>query len=384
MYKSSDHFTIFSRNSGKKKVYYYYCYDRDGHRIKRTTGQHTKAAALDVIMDRIKKGALIADDTAPAVYRAVRKKGGITFAEFSSVLFVPGVCPLCRDKALRGKPYTKRVILENRRRIELHMLPFFGDMRLSEITVAELKRWMLWLHEEKGLANATINRTRSVMSLALSAAEDEGLIPSNPMRRVKALYVSSEGSKRPFTEAQVKAIFSVEWGSSIVRLACLLAAYTGMRVGEVRGLTTKKVKDGYVIVSESWSDKEKLKDTKSGRTRICPIPKEVEDELRRFSEGPDDLIFTLSGRAPISDSCINKHLYRAMAAAGITDTEGLSFHSFRYFFNSRLVVSGVAGEVIRSVIGHESEKMTERYLKLSDGDLGIVRSVQNTITAALS
>ncbi len=61
----------------------------------------------------------------------------------------------------------------------------------------------------------------------------------------------------------------------------------------------------------------------------------------------------------------------------------LLFHSFRHFFNSQLVAAGVQGEFVRAVIGHESEKMTERYLHLSPDQMNVVRNVQEGLRALL-
>ena len=61
--------------------------------------------------------------------------------------------------------------------------------------------------------------------------------------------------------------------------------------------------------------------------------------------------------------------------------DNLLFHSFRHYFNTRLVADGVESEKIRSVIGHESKEMTERYLHLSVKDLENIRKVQQKVFA---
>lgn len=58
---------------------------------------------------------------------------------------------------------------------------------------------------------------------------------------------------------------------------------------------------------------------------------------------------------------------------------GLSFHSFRHFFNTQLVANNVEQNKILAVIGHTSVKMTQHYLHLEASDLKQVRKVQNAI-----
>ncbi|MBR2282338.1 MAG: tyrosine-type recombinase/integrase [Spirochaetales bacterium] len=59
--------------------------------------------------------------------------------------------------------------------------------------------------------------------------------------------------------------------------------------------------------------------------------------------------------------------------------EGLSFHSFRHFFNTRLVANGVNGELVRATVGHESSDMTKHYLHLVPSDLNRVMDVARQI-----
>lgn len=51
----------FLRKTGKKPTYYYYVYDEDRKRVRRSTGMHSRAAAMQVIQERIATGTLISD-----------------------------------------------------------------------------------------------------------------------------------------------------------------------------------------------------------------------------------------------------------------------------------------------------------------------------------
>ena len=72
---------------------------------------------------------------------------------------------------------------------------------------------------------------------------------------------------------------------------------------------------------------------------------------------------------------LKKILQRKLQEAGLGD-KGLTFHSFRHYFNTKLVASGVRAEKIRAVIGHESEAMTEHYLHLTAEDMKEITSIQ--------
>ena len=82
-----------------------------------------------------------------------------------------------------------------------------------------------------------------------------------------------------------------------------------------------------------------------------------------------------TGEKPIDFQFISLRLHKVLEANGIDwREEGLSFHSFRHFFNTRLVANGVNGELVRATVGHESSDMTKHYLHLVPSDLNRVIS----------
>ena len=73
-----------------------------------------------------------------------------------------------------------------------------------------------------------------------------------------------------------------------------------------------------------------------------------------------------------------------MVKAGIDyEARELSFHSFRHFFNTQVVASGLSGEIVRNIIGHESEEMTDHYLHLNADDLAAVKDIQLKLTGMI-
>lgn len=86
------------------------------------------------------------------------------------------------------------------------------------------------------------------------------------------------------------------------------------------------------------------------------------------------------GDKPIDFQFINMRLHKVLEANGIDwRAEGLSFHSFRHFFNTRLVANGLNGELVRTTVGHENQDMTKHYLRLVPSDLNTVMDVAKRI-----
>src|SRR5215218_2679622 len=65
-----------------------------------------------------------------------------------------------------------------------HLEPFFGRLRLRDLTAAHVRAFKARKIEE-GLNPNTVGVMQGVLSVALNQAVDDGLIPANPASRVK-------------------------------------------------------------------------------------------------------------------------------------------------------------------------------------------------------
>ena len=368
MYKSPDYFTI---TKGRNGVYYYYAYEPSGRRIKRSTGRRNKKDAMAEITRRIRANILLEDPGMNQRYR-------MTFAEFAEPFWIWESCPIIRDKIARGGHYSADLCLSNRKSMEKHVLPFFGDKRLSEITRKDVDEWILGLPAAHSISANTANKMLSILKQMLRIAVHDGLIASSPAETISPL-IEKEKRRGAFTAEDVTRMFSQIWSSDKAYTAAFLSAFTGMRLGEIRALRPSRIHDGYIVVDSSWSDTSGIKTTKSGKARVVPITKRIHTMLRKAADGraDDELIFSSDGRVPYDDRYFSGPMKEIMKRLGI-DSEGrnLSFHSFRHFFNTQIVAAGISGEIVRNIVGHESVEMTDRYLHLSGDELSSVRQVQ--------
>jgi Phage integrase, N-terminal SAM-like domain len=72
----------------------------------------------------------------------------------------------------------------NESHLRLHLRPYFGGRRLGAISVQVVRRWQ---HELEATASYDLTMAcRSVLFRIMQAAEDDYLIPFNPVRKVKA------------------------------------------------------------------------------------------------------------------------------------------------------------------------------------------------------
>jgi len=362
--QKENHFVLFKNSNG---IWYYYVY-RWGKRPKRSTGEKRKSAALAVVLDRIAAGDILNEkDIRPSLFR-----------DFAQPFWNFDTCPIITDKVIRGGHYSKQFAETNYNNTRKYLIPAFGTKVLPEITPAIINAWLLNMPAKYAITPQTANKQLSILRQMLDVAVAQNLIPTNPCANVKPL-VAKNKARGCYTPEQIGILFSEPWNDIYIELACRLASLTGMRIGEVRGLCREQIATDHINLDRSWADKEGLKTPKSGKTRIVPIPPQMRDRLLGVpNNGP--FIFSYDGDRPINKSTILDKLKQQMDKVGIDfKEENLGFHSFRHFFNTRLIAAGVEGEKIRAVIGHESEKMTEHYAHLSADDMRQIRMVQALI-----
>ena len=88
-------------------------------------------------------------------------------------------------------------------------------------------------------------------------------------------------------------------------------------------------------------------------------------KLRSRYSGDADSVFAARNGKPLPHHNATRRGFELAAAkAGIT---GVSFHSMRHAFASRMIHRGISSTVLAALMGHESSTITERrYVHLFD------------------
>ena len=143
-------------------------------------------------------------------------------------------------------------------------------------------------------------------------------------------------------------------------LAIKLAAFMGLRRGEVCGLhvedvsirdNTLSVKRSVVLSPErKWV--EKVPKTKAGR-RDLPIPSIILQDLKRALAGkfPSDPVVNLD------PGQISNYFDTMRRQAGVRQC---SFHSLRHYFASVMLANNIPNKYAMEMMGHETEHMLQR------------------------
>ena len=146
----------------------------------------------------------------------------------------------------------------------------------------------------------------------------------------------------------------------------IVAAGTGMRQGELFGLTTDRVNflERRIVVDRQLVSVNNERPTfgppkTDASNRRIPLPVVVGDalieHLARFAPGEGGLIFTNEYGAPLRRSGFNTMWRRAQESTGLDRTV---FHSLRHYYASLLIRHGESVKVVQERLGHASASET--------------------------
>jgi integrase len=279
--------------------------------------------------------------------------------------------------------------LDEDKRIAAHLIDKFGGTtRLRDLTASRIARYRAARLTAKSvrrkdkhgkatpLGAASINRPLALLRHLLRlAAQDWEVIPKVPVVRLEK---EPQGRIRCATEEEDARLFDECKASQNPHLFNIVkvAEETGMRYGEITGLTWDRVDLSRGVI--------RLEVTKGGKRREIPMRDIVYKILSTMPEPRKGRVWP--------DKAIRTAFENAVERAKIED---FHFHDLRHTFASRFMMNGGSLLSLSRILGHATLAMTTRYAHLSPDHLrgemektavaaprAAARSVQKELTAA--
>lgn len=253
--------------------------------------------------------------------------------------------------------------------IDGHILPAFGDKKLTDIDRASVEAWLAG-QEKQGMSWWTRHGLRGVLSAIFTAAAEWGLwATDNPTRRIRLgrkIEVRELSSKRPVSAAELRLI--LDSVGPQLQFIILVAVMTGMRISEILGLKWCDIdlEDGSLMVNRRWyrGDVDVPKTIK-GQRRLMIGPL-VEDFRRAHPAGPafeNRFVFVgEDGHTPPDERDLLRYQLRPTLKRLKLYYPGFGFHMFRRTnITLRQSVGGATLAEAQRAAGHSSERMTQHY-----------------------
>lgn len=364
-------FTLYERRFKHGPVWYYRVYDEYGDRRPgRSTGQVTKADAYRWCVREFEAGRLGAGHDP-------------TLREWSESRhwWQWGKCDYIRGKLARSpkdKPAIgRRHADKSLEKLKLHILPYLGDLRLSQLTPVVIERWMFDRLQTK--APKTVNNVTSVLRVMIGEAYRLEMISRNPFDKVRPLHPDTK-PRGILTLEEARTLLNPAtrgevWREHEYYCANLIAATTGMRLSEILALTDNDIRTDHIIVTKRWDLKYGEGPTKTKEPRVVPLPGFVTALLPSVT---GYILSHTDGAAPLTGGRVLDALYDAMDSVGIEDyrQRRVTFHSWRHFANTYFRSAGVPDSKVQSVTGHKTQAMTDHYTHYRPEDFAEVVQAQ--------
>jgi integrase len=333
-------------------------------------------------------GAPWTPDTARAEARRILSevaKGSDPAGEKIGARKAATVADVCREyleKTEAGKLLTRRKVPKkastlstDRGRIERHIIPLLGRMKVAAVTRRDIERFQEAVTDGEtaarirtglhGLARVTggrgtATRTLGLLGAIFAYAVNRGLRGDNPCRGV-ARQADGRRERRLSSDeyaALGEALRTMPESAWPVAIhAARFLAVTGWRRGEMLALRWGEV--------DLATRTARLSDTKTGSS-MRPLPNAACDILRAVPR-LGDLVFPSSVSADKPMAGFHKVWLRIAERAGLpTD---VTPHVLRHSFASVAADLGFAELTIASLIGHRKNSVTSRYAHHADAVL---------------
>ena len=277
------------------------------------------------------------------------------------------------DQYLIGlKPYT---IDAYKKTVNRYLVPALGKKKLENLKPADIQAYYTALnHQEKPLSAKTVRNIHGVLHKALQQAVDLGYLHSNPSDPCKP----PKWERKPIQaldSVAIQAFMQTIKGHHLENLF-LVTLFTGMRKGEVLGLTWECVdfQSGTILIGQQLQHNvngEKdyfMLSPKNGKARkVTPAPfvmdilKRQHDLQSTWAQAAGEawidrgLVFTNEIGDYLNPHTVYKNFKQLIAEAGYPDTR---FHDLRHSYAVAAIQSGDDIKTVQENLGHHTAAFT--------------------------
>lgn len=290
---------------------------------------------------------------AETLYKAEHPAENMTFAELYEKY---------RVSRLGDKPST---VIGRESLINSRVLPFFGEMQIHDISTDTISQWHACFYNADGeavLSDTYLRNLHSRLSAVLNYAVQCGWLEKKPAR-----YCSigeKNAAERPVWSPEEYSRFRKQNEDEPEAYYAFETLYfTGMRLGELLGLTLEDVdfRNRTIRINKSLQRLQGRNIVTSPKTkmsvRTVKINQGLADELREYLQSRP----SASGKEqvfPIDKYYLSRKLERGTKMA---ELDPITIHCFRHSHITNLIAAGYSPVDIAKRVGHESIYITLHY-----------------------
>ncbi len=251
---------------------------------------------------------------------------------------------------------------------EHHLKPRLGDIRIWDFTVADGHRLLQAIAHDNHLGSKTLKNIKAFLTGLFTFARNEGglKLPENPMWDVSLPKGKAPKATYAYSLEEVLAILKALDDRPVAKTVCAVAAFTGLRRSELRGLRWADLDDSGLHVRRTVWNSYVEEDTKTEESRKpVPVIPSVQKYLEEHRNGHPQDGFIFAGEKlgrPLNLANLAKRvIVPTLKEAGVP---WHGWHAFRRALASNLYSLGAADKTIQAILRHANVKTTmDIYVK---------------------
>ena len=269
------------------------------------------------------------------------------------------------------KPATRSAYEEH---VRVHIKPYVGDVKLTRLAPHMVQAMYNTLLNDRHLAPKSIQNIHGAFHKALEQAKMLGYLRINPLDAV----VIPRAEKKQITTVTDDAmtVFLQAIQGDPYELVLFVTAFTGMRQGEVLGLTWDCVdfEKGTLLINKQHNKvkgdpEHRFSSLKNGKIRVLTAASDVMDALRKQQklqeqwaaeagelwDNHDNLVFTTETGRYINNKTLYVNFKRVMKKIGL---QNVRFHDLRHTYAVNSLRAGDDIKTVQENLGHATAGFT--------------------------
>jgi len=238
------------------------------------------------------------------------------------------------------------------RQVNSRALKLVNECGWKNVGDISVDSFVAWRSRQTAFSPKTVNEYLNAVNALLNWMERQGRIASNVLGKVPRIDVrGKQQRRRAFTDDELNRLLAV---AGPHRLLYLTAAYTGLRLGELRQL----VWGDLILDHERPHIIARAITTKNRREAVLPLHPRLLEAFKTAKGTTTDLAQLVFTRSLNADRMIRKDL----DAAGLVRIDAMGrkidFHALRYTFATKLASSGVSQRLTQELMRHSDPRLT--------------------------
>lgn len=284
--------------------------------------------------------------------------------------------------------WKESTLIDKQAMANLVLKPFYGEMKLAQLTNEKMHEFVKFCYdrritkiingkiESKPLSSRRIQKYWEINQAFVNWLQEKGFIYFNPTKHVKRPKAKKVKTSQYWKKDEFKRFLEVIPYESQDRTLFKLAFLTGMRQGEILGLTWNDIdfKNNNINIDKQYNSKtQKVEYPKTDESvRVTKLPETVKNDLIKmrtnFLEyyGVNEYVlkeipvFTNGKFEHYSAKTLSNHMTTYIKDSGVNK---IKFHQLRNSFITNSIDNQISPDVVASMVGHKNVETTMNIYK---------------------